>query len=232
MKIKIYGDGADINDMCKAYNADIVSGFTTNPTLLKQSNVTDYKSFIQKVVAAIPEAPISFEIFSDEFDAMEKEAVILSELGKNINVKIPISNTRGESSLPLIRKLLDKGLHINVTAILDWAQITELRDIAKPEDKIIVSIFAGRIADTGRDPIPTVKNAVELFKDFPHVEILWASVREIFNLVSADNAGAHIITIPYSILKKKEMFGKDLKELSRETVLMFFNDAKSSGLSL
>lgn len=232
MKVKLFGDGANISDMVKASKEGIIKGFTTNPTLMKKAGITDYERFAKEVLKEITDLPISFEVFSDDFESMEKEALIINSWGKNVNVKIPITNTKGESSIPLIKRLLDKGVFINVTAILTEEQLEDLAKSIDLESKIIVSVFAGRIADTGRDPVEVITKAVMLFNCYRNSQILWASVREVYNVVQADECRCDIVTVPYDILKKLSMIGKDLKELSLETVKMFYNDAKSSGLSL
>lgn len=232
MKIKLFGDGANLEDMVNSYKKGIVTGLTTNPTLMKKSGITDYEKFAKEVLKQITDIPISFEVFSDDFENMEREALIINSWGNNVNIKIPIMNTKGESTIPLIKKLLEQGLHVNATAILDMSQIIELKKIIKNEHKIIISIFAGRIADTGRDPIPTIKKAVKIFKGMHNVEILWASTREFLNIIQAEKSGAHIITCQNDILKKITMMNMDLKKLSLETVKMFYNDAKLSNYKI
>ena len=232
MKIKIFGDGASVNDMIKANKDGIVQGFTTNPSLMKKAGITNYEKFAKEVLKEIIDLPISFEVFSDDFDLMEREALIISSWGKNVNVKIPITNSKGESSIPLIRKLLDKKVFVNVTAILTMEQIQKLSEIIEPEDCVIVSVFAGRIADTGKDPTSIVEEAVRRFYTYEHVQVLWASTRELLNIIQAENCWCDIITVPTNILSKLSMIGKDLTELSLDTVKMFYNDAKSCNYKL
>lgn len=231
-KIKVWADGANAEAMKALFQKGVVTGFTTNPTLMKQSGVTEYGKFARELLAEIKTLPISFEVLSDDFPTMEKEARMLASWGANVFVKIPITNTKGESSLPLVRKLSHDGLAINVTAILTLEQVrgaVEALPAGKPN---IVSVFAGRIADTGRDPVPVMREAVAIARSKPGVEVLWASPRELFNLFQAAEAGCHIITMANDLLKKLPMVGKDLSQLSLETVQMFFTDAKAAGLSL
>lgn len=232
LKIKIFADGADIRGMKEEYQKGLVKGFTTNPTLMKKAGVTDYEEFARAVVEEIKDVPVSFEVLSDDFEDMERQARKIASWGPNIYVKIPITNTKGESSIPLIRKLSHDGLALNITAILTIEQLQELSTALSPESKSIVSVFAGRIADTGLDPAPYVKKAVEIYKSNSRAEVLWASCRELLNIFQAEACGCHIITVTNDILKKAPMVGMDLKELSLETVRMFYRDAQSAGLTL
>ena len=232
MSIKIFADGADLESMLKAKNEGIVKGFTTNPTLMRKAGIKSYEEFAKPVLENIKDMPVSFEVLSDDFDIMEKEARKISSWGENVYVKIPITNTKKESTIQLIKKLSSDGLKINVTAILDIEQVKTLIHIFNENVCSIVSIFAGRIADTGRDPIPIVKEAIALFKESPKTEILWASPRELLNIFQANNIGCHIITVIDNILAKIKFIDMDLKELSLETVKMFYNDAVSSGLKI
>lgn len=228
--MKIYLDSANLEAL-KQYPGTI-EGMTTNPTIMFKAGVKDYQVFAKEVLATIGNMPISFEVFADEFSEMERQAKIIGSWGGNAYIKIPITNTKGESSLSLIRTLLDAGLKINITAILTDEQIDSLHAILKPEDVVIVSIFAGRIADTGVDPLPIMQRAVTNYKGLPKAEILWASTREILNVSQAEAVGCHIITVPEDILKKLSMKGKDLKELSLDTVKMFYTDAQKAGFKL
>lgn len=232
MKIKIFADGADVESMLKAKNEGIVKGFTTNPSLMKKAGVKNYEEFARSVLSEIKDLPVSFEVLSDDFYIMEKEALKIASWGPNVYIKIPIVNTKGESSVPLISKLTNLGLKINVTAILTIEQIELLSDALSPKTYSIVSIFAGRIADTGVDPIPIIKKAIELFKNNKNAEILWASTREILNIMQAEWAGCHIITVTDDILKKMNLLGKNLTGFSVDTVKMFYNDAVESGYKL
>ncbi|HWQ67135.1 MAG TPA: transaldolase [Methanospirillum sp.] len=230
--IKLYADGADLNGMIEEYKAGIVRGFTTNPTLMKKAGVGSYEDFARSALKAIPDLPISFEVFSDDFRTMEEEARKIGAWGENVYVKIPITNTKGESTGPVIQKLSHEGLKLNVTAILTVEQVKLVSQALSPSTPSIVSIFAGRIADTGVDPIPIMRESVTILQSIPKAELLWASTREILNLVQAESCGCHIITIPNDILKKASLLGKDLDELSLETVQMFFKDAKNAGYAI
>lgn len=230
--LSLYQDGADLNDMVKAAKDPMVSGFTTNPTLMAKAGITDYEKFAKSVIEAIPDKPISFEVFSDDFNEMEREARIIKSWGGNTSVKIPVMNTKGESSVPLVKKLSAEGISLNVTAIFTPKQIIAVSSALSPGVDAIISIFAGRIADTGIDPMPIMKDAVELTKDFPEQLILWASPRELLNLFQADDCGCQIITATPDILKKLASVNKDLTQFSQETVQMFYNDATNAGFKL
>jgi len=229
LKIKLFADGADISTMKEVYQAGLVKGFTTNPTLMKKAGVTNYETFARTVLTEISDLPISFEVFSDDFAEMEMQARKIASWGKNVNIKIPITNTRGESSIPLIKKLSAEGLALNVTAILTLEQVEKVADVLSDGVKSIVSVFAGRIADTGRDPVPIMKEAASILKSKPDTALLWASSRELLNIFQAEYCGCDIITVTNDILKKLSKIGKDLCELSLETVRMFYSDAQSSG---
>lgn len=232
LKIKIFADGANVEIMKRAYREGVVKGFTTNPTLMRKAGVNDYELFARSVLKEITDLPISFEVFSDEFEAMEKEARKIAKWGKNINVKIPITNTRGESSCPLIKKLSAEGMPLNVTAILTIEQVEEVINVLSKKTPSIVSVFAGRIADTGRDPVIYMKNAAEIVKNNPYANLLWASSRELLNIFQAESAGCHIITVTDEILRKLILIEKDLIELSLDTVKMFYKDAQLAGYQI
>ncbi|OGI20266.1 MAG: transaldolase [Candidatus Melainabacteria bacterium RIFCSPHIGHO2_02_FULL_34_12] len=232
LKIKIFADGADIKSMIEAQKGSIVKGFTTNPTLMNKNGITDYEAFAHDVLKNIPDRPISFEVFSDEFDDMERQAKIIASWGKNVNVKIPITNTRQESSVPLIKKLSQSGLSLNITAILTVEQVKAVSEVLNPNTYNIVSVFAGRIADTGRDPKPYMIESAKILKPLSKTDLLWASSRELLNIFEAEETGCQIITVTYEILKKLAGVGKDLKELSLDTVKMFYNDASKSGFKI
>ncbi len=232
LKIKIFADGADIKSMIEAYKGDLVKGFTTNPTLMKKNGITDYEGFAKEVIKNIPDRPISFEVFSDEFDEMEAQARLIASWGKNINVKIPILNTKKQSSIPLVKKLSNEGLSLNITAILTLEQVSEVSKVLNPETYNIVSVFAGRIADTGRDPKPYMLESAKLLKDLKNTDLLWASSRELYNIFEAEETGCRIITVTLEILKKISGVGKDLTELSLDTVKMFYSDATSAGFDI
>ncbi len=232
LKIKLFADGADIAEMKEAHKRGVVKGFTTNPTLMKKAGVTDYKAFAKAVLAEIKDHPISFEVFSDEFDKMEREAREIASWGKNVNIKIPITNTKGESSIPLIKKLSADGLSLNITAILTLGQVEALSEVLSTKVNSIVSVFAGRIADTGRDPMPIMKKSAEILKPNFKAELLWASSRELLNIFHAEACGCHIITVTNDILKKLSLVDKELDELSLDTVKMFYKDAQSAGYEI
>jgi transaldolase len=231
-KIKLFADGADLEGMIEEYKKGFASGFTTNPTLMKKAGVKSYEEFAKAALKAIPDLPISFEVFSDDFSGMEREARQISAWGDNVYIKIPVTNTKRESTAPLIKKLSQDGLKLNVTAILTVDQVKTVAKVLSPATPSIVSIFAGRIADTGMDPIPMMKESVKILKSNPKTELLWASTRELLNLFQAESCGCHIITITNDILKKLPLVGKDLHELSLETVQMFHNDAKAAGYNI
>jgi transaldolase len=232
LNIKLFADGANINEMVDDYKRGIVSGFTTNPTLMRKANVTNYEQFAKDAIKAIPNMPISFEVFSDDLVNMEREARTISAWGKNIYVKIPVTTTTGGSTAPLITKLSKDGLKLNVTAILTTKQVTEVTSALSPRTPAIISVFAGRIADTGQNPVPIMKSSLEIIKSKPNIELLWASTREVLNIIQAERCGCHIITVTPDLLKKIPNIGKDLTVLSLETVQMFYNDAKSAGYTI
>ncbi len=232
LKIKIFADGADIKSMIEAYKGSVVKGFTTNPSLMNKNGITDYEAFAHDVLKNIPDRPISFEVFSDEFNDMERQARIIASWGKNVNVKIPITNTKQESSVPLIKKLSVDGLSLNITAILTVEQVKAVKEVLNPNTYNIVSVFAGRIADTGRDPKPCMIESAKILKPLSKTDLLWASSREVLNIFEAEEAGCQIITVTYEILKKLAGVGKDLTELSLDTVKMFYNDASKSGFKI
>ncbi len=233
LKIKLYVDGADISGMLEMYNNKTVSGFTTNPTLMKKAGITDYKAFSKSVLEAIPDLPISFEVFSDDFKEMEREAREISSWGDNVYVKIPITNSIGKTSIPLIYKLSNLDIKLNVTAILTSEQVSTVCTSLNEDTPSIISVFAGRIADTGRNPVETINNSIPIIRSYqPKSELLWASTRELYNIIQAQQCGCHIITVPNDILKKLPMLNKDLTELSLETVRMFYQDALSSGFKI
>ncbi len=230
--IKLFQDGADLDQMVAARGEGLVQGFTTNPTLMKKAGVTDYAAFARKVIAAIPDLPISFEVFSDDFETMEREAREIASWGGDTYVKIPITNTKGESAVPLIERLSKDGFSLNVTAMLTLEQVKAVAGAVDPEARTIVSVFAGRIADTGVDPVPIMSEAVDILSDLAKAELLWASPREVLNVVQAEACGCHIITATPDILAKLKLFGKSLVTYSLETVAMFHNDARSAGYKI
>jgi len=232
LKVKIFADGADVKGMVEMYKKPFVKGFTTNPTLMRKAGITDYRGFAKEVLAAIPDRPISFEVFSDDFSEMEKQAREIASWGKNVNVKIPVTNTQGEPAYKLIQTLAKAGIQLNVTAVFTLEQVRDIVAHLDAKTPAFVSVFAGRIADTGTDPVPIIRHALEAARDRPRAQVLWASCREIYNVVQAANAGCHIVTVPNDLLKKLDGLGKDLADLSLDTVKMFRNDALSSGFVL
>jgi transaldolase len=228
-RIKLFADGADLNEMIEEYEKGIASGFTTNPTLMKKAGVKSYEEFAKAALKAIPDLPLSFEVFSDDLHGMEREARKIGSWGNNVYIKIPVTNTKGESTASLVKKLSHDGLKLNVTAILTVDQVKTVAKALSPTTPSIVSVFAGRIADTGVDPMPIMKESVKILKSNPKAELLWASTRELLNLIQAESCGCHIITITNDILKKVPLVGKDLNQLSLETVQMFYTDAQSAG---
>lgn len=232
LKTKIFADGADKNGMLQMYQKSWISGFTTNPTLMRKAGISDYKAFAQDILKAIPDRSISFEVFSDDFNEMYEQALRISSWGENVYVKIPISNTQAEPSYQLIKKLADKNVKMNVTAIMTLDQVFDVADALANAPSSYISVFAGRIADTGRDPLPIMQKSLEIMQPYPHLELIWASPRELLNIFQADDIACHIITVTNDILKKLELVGKDLNEFSLETVKMFRNDAINAGFSL
>lgn len=232
-RIKIYADGADRNSILQMRSDPKIQGFTTNPSLMKQAGVKDYTEFCRELLKEVTDKPISFEVFDDDFPEMLRQARVIASWGKNVYVKIPITNSRGESSMPVIRELSHQGVNLNVTAIFTMKQVEETAKAVKGGAPSIISIFAGRISDAGYDAGAMVKQAVELSRTIePKAEVLWASSREIFNLIDAEQAGCHIITLSPDLLKKMSSFGKDLDQFSLETVQMFKRDAESAGFKL
>ena len=232
LKIAIYADGADVREMIAARDGGLVKGFTTNPTLMRKCGVADYAAFAKEALAATNGMPISFEVFADDFDEMERQARLIATWGDSVYVKIPVTNTKGESAVPLIKRLSDAGVKLNVTAILTLEQVRAVVDALNAHVPAIVSVFAGRIADTGRDPVPLMREAAAICAAKPKAELLWASPRELLNIFQADECGCRIITVTADILKKLAMVGKPLEELSLDTVKMFYNDASAAGFSL
>ena len=233
LNVKVFADGADIEEMKSAYKNQLVDGFTTNPSLMAKAGVTDYKAFAEEVVSEIPDASISFEVFADDLPTMEKEAEILKQYGDNVFVKIPIVTTTGESTLPLIKRLSSKQVRLNVTAVYTIEQVKAITDAVTEGVPTYVSVFAGRIADTGIDPLPLMKESVKVTHSKEGVHLLWASCREVYNVIQADEIGADIITCPADVVKKvNNNLGRDIGELSVDTVKGFAKDIQSSGLSI
>ncbi len=232
MKIKIFSDGADLDSIIDAHQKGFVKGFTTNPTLMAKAGITNYLMFAREVLRVVKDLPVSFEVFSDEIDEMYEQALILRDLASNVYVKIPVTNTKRQSCAPLIAKLAKQRTQLNVTAILSLRQVQEVVDALESDVSAFVSVFAGRIADTGIDPLPLMKQSLEICRQKPAAELLWASPREAFNLMQAELMGCHIITVTPDILAKCGKFGMDLEDLSLDTVKMFYNDAQKSGFAI
>jgi transaldolase len=232
LNVKIFADGADKAGMIEMAANPIISGFTTNPTLMKKAGIKDYKSFAKEVLSEIRDKPISFEVFSDDFEEMEGQALEIASWATNVYVKIPVTNTNGKSSTKTVENLARQGVRVNVTAMMMLEQVKRAVPALLNGPGGYVSVFAGRIADTGRDPVPVMQEIVEYLRPYPSVELIWASPREVLNIIQADQIGCHIITVTNDLIKKMALFGKDLDEYSLDTVKMFYNDAKSAGYTL
>ena len=225
LRIKVFADGADLESIITLSANPLVQGFTTNPTLMRKAGIKEYAPFAQEVLEHIGDRPISFEVFCDDFDEMEQQAKIIASWGENIYVKIPVSNTAGEPALDLVAKLADSGINLNVTALMTPAQVGQVAERLKGGPPACISLFAGRIADTGRDPIPLVEESLAMIADAPNLELIWASPREVLNVFQADQTGCHIITVTSDLLAKLSSVGRDLDQFSLETVRMFYTDA-------
>jgi transaldolase len=233
LPIKIFADGADRDGIASLYAKDYIKGLTTNPTLMRKVGIADYEKFAREVLEVVKEKPISFEVFSDEFPEMRRQALMIGKWQENVYVKIPITNTRGDSALPLIEELSGEGVKLNITAILTRAQVEGVARAVNTEVPCVVSVFAGRIADTGVDPMPLMHESRGTLQDLPKAELLWASVREVLNIFQAAQCGCHIVTVPHDILEKvAKLGGMDLSELSLDTVRMFHRDAAAAGFKL
>jgi transaldolase len=232
LRVKLFADGADKAAMLEMYANPLIRGFTTNPTLMRKAGITDYEAFARDILAAIPDRPISLEVFADDFAEMERQARRIVSWGPHVYVKIPVTNTRGEPAMDLIRRLSHAGVKLNVTALLTLEQAREVAGALAGGAPSCISIFAGRIADTGRDPVPLMAAAVETLRPHPQIELIWASPRELLNVFHADAIGCHIITATTDILKKLPLAGKDLAAYSLDTVRMFYEDARNSGFVL
>jgi len=232
LKVKIFADGADKNGMLDMYKKPYISGFTTNPTLMRKAGINNYKEFAQDILRLIPDRPISLEVFSDEFEEMERQAKEISSWASNVYVKIPITNTKGKFTTQLIKNLTQENVKVNVTAMMTYEQLEEVLPSLEGSPGAYVSIFAGRVADTGKDPLPIMKKSVEILRDYDNIELIWASPRELYNIIQADEIKCHVITVTNSILNKLSQLNKNLDEFSLETVRMFYNDAQASGFNL
>ena len=233
LPIKIFADGADREGIAALYAKPYIKGLTTNPTLMRKAGIADYEKFAREVLEIVKEKPISFEVFSDEFPEMRRQALKIAKWQENVYVKIPITNTRAESAVPLIRELSAEGVKLNVTAILAREQIEDVAAAVNRAVPCVLSVFAGRIADTGVDPVPMMKDSLATLRELPKAELLWGSVREVLNIFQAAASGCHIVTVPHDILDKVEKLGgMDLAELSLDTVRMFHRDAAAAGFKL
>ena len=232
LKIKIFGDGADLAAIKNLYANPLIKGFTTNPTLMRAAGIADYHEFAIDLLKTVPDRPVSFEVFADEFSEMEAQALEIASWGRNVYVKIPVTNTRGEFSGPLVSRLSAARVQVNVTAILTNERVQGIAQALHPTPPAVVSVFAGRIADTGRDPVPLMAEALEILKDRPKAELLWASPRELLNIFQADGIGCHIITATNDVLNKLSIVGKDLERYSLETVEMFYQDAAAANYTI
>jgi transaldolase len=233
LNVHIYADGADLAGLLELNRNPLIRGMTTNPTLMRKAGIADYERFAKQALEQVVEKPISFEVFSDDFPEMRRQALKISAWQSNVYVKIPITNTRRESSVPVIHELAQSGVKVNVTAMLSLDQIRAVAEALHPDVPAVASLFAGRIADTGRDPIPMVRESLEILRARPKTQLLWASVREVLNILHADSAGAHIVTVGHDILAKAlKMWSIDLEDLSLDTVRMFAADAEKAGYTL
>jgi transaldolase len=232
LRTKIYADGADLEGMLAMYRQPHIKGFTTNPTLMRRAGVTDYPSFARQVLQAIPDRPISFEVFADDETGMERQAREIAAWGGHVFVKIPVTNTAGRPTLDLVHRLSHDGVRVNVTALMTLAQVRDVAGALAGGAAANVSVFAGRVADTGRDPVPHMRAALDAVRQAPSVELIWASPRELLNIVQAHEIGCHIITVTNDLLSKLPLLGKDLDAFSLETVRMFHDDARKAGFQL
>ena len=232
LQVKIFADGADLKGIATLAANPLIKGFTTNPTLMRKAGVTDYQAFSREVLGIIGGRPVSFEVFSDDFAEMEKQAREIASWGANVYVKIPVTNTKREFAGPLIRRLAEAGVQLNVTALMTNDQVRDVLACLSPTVASYVSVFAGRVADTGCDPLPAMAEAVRLLQANPKAELIWASPRELLNIFHADSIGCHVITVTHDILAKLSLVGKDLAEYSLDTVKMFYNDAQAAGFRI
>lgn len=232
LKVQIFADGADKTGMLEMYSKPYIKGLTTNPTLMRKAGITDYRDFCKDILAEIEDKPLSIEVFSDDFNEMERQALEIASWGDNVYVKIPVTNTQRESCYALVKRLSHKDVKLNVTAVMTLGQVRNIVAALNPDVASYVSVFAGRIADTGRDPVPLMAAAVELLRVNPSAELIWASPRELLNIFQADAVGCHVITVTNDLLKKLALVGRDLEEFSLDTVKMFYNDAVAAGFRL
>lgn len=231
-QVKIFADGADLEGILKLYANPLIRGFTTNPTLMRKAGITDYEAFARILLDAIKDRPVSLEVFADDLPTMEAQARVIASWGKNVNVKIPVTTTRGEFTGPIVARLSSEGVMVNVTALMTPEQVAEVEKCLAPETPAFVSVFAGRVADTGVDPVPVMSKCVRLLAGRPKAELIWASPRELLNVFQADEIGCHVITVTHDILGKLSQVGKDLNQFSLDTVTMFHRDATAAGFSI
>jgi transaldolase len=232
LKTKLFADGADSESMLQMYSNPLIKGFTTNPTLMRQAGIQDYEAFAKTILKKITDKPISFEVFSDDFNKMKQQALKISSWGNNVYVKIPVSNTKGFPSYGLIKELAAAGVKQNVTALMTLEQVHHVTMALADGPTACISVFAGRIADTGRDPLPIMAAAMELLRPYPQLELIWASPRELLNIIHASQIGCHIITVTHNLLNKLNTLNKELQQFSLETVQMFYKDAEAAGYTL
>jgi transaldolase len=230
--VKIFADGADLNGILALYRNPLIKGFTTNPSLMRKAGIGDYEAFARQLLAAIPDRPISFEVFADDFDDMIAQGGVIASWGRNVNVKIPVTTTKGTFTGPVVRTLANAGVIVNVTAVMTAQQVERVAECLASDVSAIVSVFAGRVADTGRDPVPVMRDSLRALVGCPKAELLWASPRELLNIFQADEIGCHIITVSHDVLAKLSLIGKDLDEYSLETVKMFHRDATAAGFMI
>src|SRR3954469_6426157 len=232
LRVKIFADGADLPGITKLYGNPVIKGFTTNPTLMRKAGVTDYAAFAREILKVVPDRPVSFEVFADDFPEIERQAHEIASWGANVNVKIPVTTTKGQFCGPVIQRLSAAGVVLNVTALMTLEQVQQVTECLSPKTAAIISVFAGRVADTGRDPVPMMAKAVEVMKAKPNAELIWASPRELLNIFQADDVGCHIITVTHDVLGKLGLVGKDLVDYSLDTVKMFHSDATAAGFTI
>jgi len=232
LRVKIFADGADTGGIVEMSRRPYIAGFTTNPTLMRKAGVADYRAFAKDVLAAVPNRPISFEVFADDFGDMERQAREIATWGDSVFVKIPVTDTKGDSAAELIRRLAGDGIKLNVTALLTSEQVETVSAALGDHAQSFISVFAGRLADTGRDPIPVIARSLDVMRAYPNQRLIWASPREVLNIVQADAVGCHVITVTNDLLQKLDLIGKDPLQFSLETVRMFYEDAKKAGYTL
>lgn len=232
LAVKLFADGADRDGILQLATNPLIKGFTTNPTLMRKAGIEDYEWFARDVLQAVPDRPFSFEVFADDHKEMERQALKIAAWGDNVYVKIPVTNTRGESTGELLRRLCRSGVKVNVTALMTSRQVAEVARSLDDAPSAFVSVFAGRVADSGRDPVPIMRESLDALRDLPRVELIWASPRELLNIVQAHEIGCDVITVTHDLLDKLASLGKDLDEFSLETVRMFHRDARTAGYSL